>query len=193
MSRIPLPRPQDLLVQLWDDSECSSSWKKDSVKLHLVVPYLFSLSGFHVKLAQFTSQNKIFLPASSASSAWALEIKLCSLCPGHHHSPERILKSGLSWMWCCVCTNRICSWVVLGALWDRYQQGSCAVQILTNKSPPPPWGGGDTSGAILHPGDTKGGKIFGGDGENPQQQQEWHWEALLPAVLFICENRPSTS
>lgn len=135
MSRIPLPRPQDLLVQLWDDSECSSSWKKDSVKLHLVVPYLFSLSGFHVKLAQFTSQNKIFLPASSASSAWALEIKLCSLCPGHHHSPERILKSGLSWMWCCVCTNRICSWVVLGALWDRYQQGSCAVQILTNKFP----------------------------------------------------------
>lgn len=72
--------------------------KRDSVKLHLVVPYLFSLSGFHVKLAQFTSQNKIFLPASSASSAWALEIKLCSLCPGHHHSPKRILKSGLSWM-----------------------------------------------------------------------------------------------
>lgn len=65
-----------------------------------------------------------------------------------------------------------------------------AVQILASKSSPSPGEDGPPLGPFYTSGTPKGGRFLGVVVRNPQQRQEWQWEALLPAILFIWEDRP---
>lgn len=160
MPRIPLPRPQDLSVQLWDGSECSSREER---------------------LCKITSCCSIFIlpqwfPCQTCSVYQSKQdISTCQLCQLSLGSGNQAvlslpwtsslakkdsqIRAELDGMWSTHKYNLF--WVVLGALGDRYQQGSCAVQILTSKFSPPPGEDGPSLGPFYTSGTPRGERFWG--------------------------------
>lgn len=169
MAWISFPRPQDLLVQVWDGSEYSYSWRRASVKITsccsiFILPQWFPCQTCSVYQSKQDISTCQLCQLSLGSGNQAVLSLLWTSSPA-----KKILKSRLSWMWFWLCMNIICFQVVLWALCDREQQGSCAVQALTNKSSPLAVGWWATARSILHLGDTKRGRLVGYDTENPWQ------------------------